>query len=188
MANTKIIFYDFETTGLNVYCEDPIELAAVDQDGNTYNRLFKPFEKDISLYVQNLTGITNDMVKDKDYFKDSYHTFLDFIGSSTENVYFIAHNQGFDKLFLKKYLGASFNRNWKFIDSIHFAKLVWPYKSSYSLSSLARSAEIEIIKEHRALNDVTTMIELFKLLSIRFNGSDDYKLYIAKIWKAVNFI
>ena len=187
MSNTKIIFYDFETTGLNVYCEEPIELAAIDQDGNTYSELFKPFNKDISLHITNLTGITNDMVKDKDYFKDSYNTFLDFIGPS-KIIYFVAHNQEFDKLFLKKYLGSNFDKNWKFIDSIHFAKLVWPYKKSYKLSNLARSAEIEVLQEHRALDDVKTMIELFKILSSRFNDSDDYKLFIAKIWKSVNFI
>lgn len=186
MSKPKVIFYDFETTGLNVYHNEPIELAAVDQYGNSYCELFKPVNSDITSYITKLTGITNEMVANKPSFKDSYQTFLDFIGND-EIVYFVAHNEEFDRMFLKKYLREKFNPNWRFIDSIYFAKLVWPYKNSYSLGNLARSASIEIISEHRAMPDVMVLKQLFELLSYRFDTSSKNFDNIETIWTYLYF-
>jgi DNA polymerase-3 subunit alpha (Gram-positive type) len=183
----KIIFYDFETTGLNVFHDEVIELAAIDQNGNLYNELFKPEKAELSLYVKKLTGITDDMIKDKKSFKTDCKHFLDFVGSD-DDVYFIAHNNNFDMLFLKKYLKTEFNSKWKFIDSINLAKLVWPYKKSYSLAYLASCAEIEEINKHRACGDVATLIKLFTVLAYRFDSNVNYVENIDKIWKATNLV
>ena len=116
MTYPKIIFYDCETTGLNPYHDEIIELAAVDQNGNKYNELFKPKKQSgISEFIENLTKITNKMVKNKPHFEDAYDSFLDFIGRDSNPVYLIAHNQDFDKMFLKKYLKKDFNPNWRLI-------------------------------------------------------------------------
>jgi len=186
MTPPKVIFYDFETTGLNVYHDEPIELAAVDQYGNSYCQLFKPANSEISSYITKLSGITNEMVANKPSFKDCYQTFLDFIGND-EIVYFVAHNEEFDRMFLKKYLRENFNPNWRFIDSIYFAKLVWPHKNSYKLGNLARSASIEIISEHRAMSDVIVLKQLFELLSYRFDTSSKNFDNIETIWAYLYF-
>lgn len=184
----KVIFYDFETTGLNVYHDEAIELAAMDQHGNVYNELFKPNTSEISLFITKLTGITNTMVQNKPSFKDSYQGFLDFVGYESNTVYFVAHNQEFDMMYLKKYLRNHFNPNWKFIDSIHLAKLVWPHKNSYKLGNLARSAEIEFTTQHRALEDVKILAALFKILNLRFDSSSSNNYEnIETLWKHLNF-
>jgi len=187
MNKPKVIFYDFETTGLNVYHDEPIELAAMDQDGNIYNELFKPYRGEISLYITKLTGITNAMVQDKPSFKDSYKGFLDFVGYEDRPIYFVAHNQEFDMMYLKKYLRNNFNPNWRFIDSIHLAKLVWPHKNSYKLGNLARSAEIEFATQHRALEDVKILAELFNILNARFDSSSSNYENIETLWKYLTF-
>ena len=183
----KIIFYDFETTGLNVFHDEVIELAAIDQNGNLYNNLFKPEKAELSLYVKKLTGITDNMLKDKDSFGKCYTDFLNFVGDD-EDIYFVAHNNNFDMSFLKKYLKADFKSSWKFIDSVNLAKLVWPYKKSYSLAYLASCAEIEELNKHRASGDVTTLIKLFTVLAYRFDSQSNFVDNIDNIWKATNLI
>ena len=57
---SRIIFYDLETTGINPAKDTIIEIGARDNRGNEFNKLINP-KQEISPYIENLTGITNNL-------------------------------------------------------------------------------------------------------------------------------
>lgn len=77
-----IIFFDLEATGLNLVNDKIIEIfmLKVNPDGTTetYEQLFNP-QITIPDEVINITGITNEMVKDKPPFKEKAQEIADFI-------------------------------------------------------------------------------------------------------------
>jgi DNA polymerase-3 subunit epsilon len=86
-----IIFFDLEATGLDLANDKIIEIfmLKVNPDGTTetYEQLFNP-EMPIPDMVINLTGITNEMVKNKPTFKEKAAEIADFI----ENADFAGFN------------------------------------------------------------------------------------------------
>lgn len=78
----SIIFFDLETTGLDLANDKIIEIfmLKVNPDGSTetYEQLFNP-EVPIPDLVTNLTGITNDMVKNEPTFKEKAAEIANFI-------------------------------------------------------------------------------------------------------------
>ena len=80
-----IIFFDLETTGLDLVRDKIIEIfmLKVKPDGTTetYEQLFNP-QIAIPEEVINITGITNEMVKDKPTFREKAQEIADFIDDS----------------------------------------------------------------------------------------------------------
>ncbi|HNQ19743.1 MAG TPA: 3'-5' exonuclease [Bacteroidales bacterium] len=80
-----IIFFDLETTGLDLVRDKIIEIfmLKVKPDGTTetYEQLFNP-QIAIPEEVINITGITNEMVKDKPTFREKAQEIANFIDDS----------------------------------------------------------------------------------------------------------
>ena len=77
----NLVYYDLETTGTDVYVDRIVELAGFRENTNTYyHKLFKSdYPSDDA---SKINGITNDMIKNKPYFKniiDDFEDFLDLI-------------------------------------------------------------------------------------------------------------
>ena len=62
-----------------------------------FSQLINP-QKDISYKVQELTGITNDLIKDKPTIEEVLPKFIEFIGDSV----MVAHNADFDMGFMQQ--------------------------------------------------------------------------------------
>ena len=96
----KFIALDFETTGLNIDSDRIIEVAAIlFIDGipsKRYNTLVNPGIP-IPKLIEQITGITNDMVVDSPKEKEIVDDLFKFIGSYP----LVAHNTPFDLSFLK---------------------------------------------------------------------------------------
>ena len=95
----KFIALDFETTGLQVDSDRIIEVAAIlFVDGlphKKYTSLVNPGIP-IPSFIEEITGITNAMVKDSPKEKDMVKDFFQFIGDYP----IVAHNTPFDLSFL----------------------------------------------------------------------------------------
>jgi DNA polymerase-3 subunit alpha (Gram-positive type) len=105
----EFIIFDIETTGFNPQTDEITEIGAVKIKGckiiDRFSTLINP-EKEIPQDVVNLTGITNEMVRDKETIKTVLPKFLKFIGDSPV----VAHNAKFDTGFIReksKKLGLS---------------------------------------------------------------------------------
>ena len=171
----RYIFYDFETSGLNPYNDDIIEIGAIDNLGNKFNVLID-INKKLSQKVVELTGITDNLLKKKGInFEDAIYQFKSFLDLhyndnnlySINKVYMIAHNNdAFDKIFLNfsfKKLGLDIN-NINFIDSYRLAQLVLPQNKYFSLKSLSKYFGIDLVQDHRALGDCEMLKQVFYIL------------------------
>lgn len=107
------VFLDLETTGFSPTFNEIIEIGAIKfRNGvcvEQFNRRIKP-EKYVPLDIQELTGITNEMLKDCEDIKSVLPEFIDFCEDA--DVY--GYNLSFDYNFLcakAKALGMDFTMN-----------------------------------------------------------------------------
>ena len=114
--------------------------------------------------IVELTGITDEMVKDAPPSREALRDFMDFIGNESVMVY---HNAPHDVMFLY-YFGSKVRldfRSMPVVDTCVLAKYLWPNepKGGYKLESLAKKFDIEDKNHHNAYNDVEVTLELLKL-------------------------
>jgi len=117
--------------------------------------------KEIQPFIQNLTGINKEMLKNAPKFKDISKKIMDI----TNNCTLVAHNADFDYRVLRNEftnIGVNFNR--KTLCTIELSKELLPEQDSYSLGKLTTSLGIKIKKRHRADGDAMATLKLFKML------------------------
>ena len=93
------IAFDFETTGLNPEDDRIIEIAAIKfVNGNLVDRFVKLINpgRPIDPFITDITGISDDMVRNKPIESDIVDEFLEFL----TDLPLVAHNISFDKSFL----------------------------------------------------------------------------------------
>lgn len=162
----SFVCFDFETTGFSP--NDKItEIGAVKVvNGNIveyFSELVNP-KKRIPDQVVELTGITNEMVQDKEAIYQILPRFFEFIG---DNI-LVAHNARFDCRFLLRE-AERIGREIKnpVFDTMTFARRKLPGRYSYRLETLAEHFEIEMKEAHRAYCDAEATAKLyFKLRNI----------------------
>ena len=166
----KLVFYDFETTGLNPFHDKIIEYSFNKSNTNeTLSNLVNP-ETSISPIITKITNITNEMLQQEAPLKDHMKVLEEFLGEP--NLMFVAHNgDGFDSFFLKRLAFYSEKlqsviHTWKHFDTIHMSKLVFPKRRSHSLKNLCNDLMISP-GTHRAHDDTMALKELFnKMVNI----------------------
>jgi DNA polymerase III subunit epsilon len=168
-ADTVIVL-DFETTGLSPdYGDRAIEIGAVRiEDGKVvarFQELMNPGRR-IDSFIEDYTGITNNMLKDAPPCKDVMHRFADFINGYN----LVAHNASFDKRFLDSEL-AKISRIYtgEFACSLLTARRIYQDSPNHKLGTLVDYVNIPTDGIfHRALYDseMTTKLWLTMLDSI----------------------
>ena len=85
----RCIWIDIETTGFNIFHDNIIEIAALDDDLMEFSHLISS-EKRIPKKVMEITHITNEMLIDKPPVTEILNKLIEFITSSPEKkVYLI---------------------------------------------------------------------------------------------------
>lgn len=158
----RFAIVDVETTGGRASRDKITEIGIVLYDGqeiiDTYQSLLNP-QTYIPAGIVQLTGITQDMVKDAPLFHEVARDIVEF----TEGAIFVAHNVRFDYGFLReefKRLGYTYSR--KQLCTVRMSRKAFPGLPSYSLENLIRHFEIPTDARHRALADAmatTTLLE-----------------------------
>jgi Rad3-related DNA helicase/DNA polymerase III epsilon subunit-like protein len=148
-----MIGIDLETTSLAPEEGDIIEVAAIRFDTETkeelgrFIRLVKPVQSQVSPQTTAITGITPEMVADKETWVEIREELREFIG---EEVIF-AHNASFDLAWLSAGGLELSNPVW---DTFPLAAAAWPEAASYNLGALAMELGLKNEGEHRAGADV----------------------------------
>jgi len=157
----KFVVLDIETTGLSPINDMITEIGAVKivngQIVEEYNQLINP-ERDIPHNIVELTGITNDMVKDMPTIDKVLPKFQEFIGDSI----LVAHNASFDIGFLReqyKRIGREL-RN-PILDTLELSRNLLPQLKSHKLNTIAKYLNISLINHHRAVDDAKATAEIF---------------------------
>lgn len=159
-----ITVIDFETTGLNSYYDEIIQIGAIKyRNGevvNTFDHLVKP-SVSISEKITSITGITNEMVKGAPPIHMLIHDLVDFIGKDT----LVAHNASFDMGFLI----AALNNNGinlgeiKVIDTLRLSRSMIHDTKNHKLVTLKKYLGIKA-QSHNALEDCIVTGELYYYL------------------------
>jgi len=171
--NFRIIWYDIETTGFNIFKNSIIEIAAVDNLGNEFQTLIS-YDKPLPKKIVEITKITNDMLKDKPDITSALHSFVNFIKLPEEahkSVYMIGHNSNsFDLPFIKAQCAkyeVKFPKIYS-IDSMRLSQYVLDDQYSHSLAALCELFGIVNTNAHRAMSDVYTTQNIFNNLCLLF--------------------
>jgi DNA polymerase-3 subunit epsilon len=153
-ADTVVVL-DFETTGMSPQQGDrTIEVGAVrleaGQVTGRFQSLMNPGIR-INTFIENFTGISNDMVRDAPCCEDVMQEFSDFIDGHD----LVAHNASFDR----RFLDAEFSRIGRgysggFACSMLAARRVYPDAPNHKLGTLVEYRDIPTDGTfHRALAD-----------------------------------
>jgi DNA polymerase-3 subunit epsilon len=152
-----------------------IEIAIILHDGLTvvdkFSTLINP-ECFISPLYTNISGITNDMVRDAPKFYEVAQKILEM----TEGRVFVAHNSSFDYNFIREEfasLGAKFKR--ETLCTVKLSRKLMPGRLSYSLGNLCAGLNIHIENRHRAEGDALATAELLDLLLRLKSAHPQYK-------------
>ncbi|MER2009957.1 MAG: ATP-dependent DNA helicase DinG [Psychrobacillus sp.] len=155
LENHKYAVVDIETTGHSSANGDRIiQLAIVFIENNKITGSFNTFvnpQKQIPLFIQDLTNIKEEDVKDAPRFEEIAPKVLEML----QDHIFVAHNTNFDLTFLQqelKRVGLP-KLVCKSIDTVEFAKLMFPNIYSYKLQDIANELHIELESAHRADDD-----------------------------------
>lgn len=149
------VVIDIETTGLKPRLEDILELSAIrvrdGQEVARYSKLIKP-SRPIRPFIENLTGITNEMVENCPTIDAEIANFAAFIGRDI----LIGHNiAAFDTVFIsyvfEAYLKMSLENSC--VDTLRLSKKLYPEMGRYTLCNLSRRLGIPYLGAHRALSD-----------------------------------
>jgi DNA polymerase III alpha subunit (gram-positive type) len=166
----KTVYYDFETTGLNVFHDKIIDYCFLNEDDVGFTcieSLVNPKCK-FEFFITKLTGIHPQDVEDKLPIKDHLNDIVNFLESDNVNtVYLIAHNgAGFDDIILQNTL-HKYNVKpaikMKFIDTLLIAKKL-KVNDKYSLKALCEYYNIKP-GAHRAKSDTVALKELYYILA-----------------------
>lgn len=155
---------DIETTGGQPAQDRITEIAIFIHDGHNivdkYHTLINP-QRPIPYFITQLTGITDEMVKDAPKFHEVAKEIVQF----TEGKIFVAHNVRFDYSFIKKEFGdLGYNYQRKTLCTVRLSRALMPGLPSYSLGKLCQSVNIELQMRHRAIGDAQATAVLFDRL------------------------
>jgi DNA polymerase-3 subunit epsilon/ATP-dependent DNA helicase DinG len=148
---SPIVAIDIETTGLDPRTDSIIEIGAVKFDGkrviDTWQSLINPARL-IPPEITQLTGITNEMVRNSPTIKEKLEDFIGFVGDYPV----LGQNVAFDLSFLQKFNILRFN---DVVDTHEMATVLLPTSSRYGLGTLGQVLNIPLPNSHRALDDAT---------------------------------
>lgn len=155
---------DIETTGGYAAGNGITEIAVFVTDGykitDSYYALLNP-EVPIPSFIESLTGITNERVRDQPVFENVAAELF----SVLKDRIFVAHNVNFDYSFvnyhLKKY---GYQLDKRKICTIRLGRKVIPGLKGYGLDKICNHLKIQIEGRHSALGDARATTELFHLL------------------------
>jgi ATP-dependent DNA helicase DinG len=158
----RYVVIDFETTGNSAAKGDRIiQIGAVvveaGQITDRYSTFIQPGVP-IPPFIEQLTGINDDMVKDAPLFEEAAPKLLQML----EGAYFVAHNVMFDYSFLQGELdrcGYS-PLSMPLIDTVELSRLLLLGADGYQLGMLAEYLGLEHENPHQADSDaeVTAML------------------------------
>ena len=159
----QFVVLDIETTGLDRYGDEIIEIGAIrvslDSDNHTTFQVLVRPDRKVPKKITQLTGITQDMIdRDGIHIKEALVQFAEFTGE----LPLVTFNAEFDMTFL---LVAARNHGITmgntYTCALKRARRAWPGLSSYRLVDLARMGKLETNDTHRVLGDCQRALIVF---------------------------
>mgnify|MGYP001765171776 CR=1 FL=1 len=161
-----LAFVDLETTGATATSDriTEIGIVEVDADGTVreWQQLVNPGTR-IPPFIEQLTGISNDMVANAPAFESVAEETL----RRLEGRLFIAHNARFDYGFLKnefKRLGIGFRA--PVLCTVKLSRTLYPQYHRHNLDSLIERHGLQAEARHRALADAQLIHQFWQKIHV----------------------
>lgn len=170
----EIVVFDTETTGLNVFQDDIIEIAAIRIKGgevvgeplDLYIETDKPIlpmlgDKENPMYaIYHEKMSTGELLSPS----EALQRFLAYVGTSP----ILAHNANYDYNILDNNLQRYCNdtmqaHDIRCFDSLKLIRLLAPSLHSYKLESLLETFHLAGVNSHQAIDDVKATVSLVRL-------------------------
>ena len=167
-----LAFVDLETTGATATIDriTEIGIVEVDADGTVreWQQLVNPGVR-IPPFIEQLTGISNDMVAEAPPFEAVAAETL----KRLEGRLFIAHNARFDYGFLKnefKRLGHTFRA--PVVCTVKLSRALFPEHRRHNLDSLIERHQLQADARHRALADAQLIHQFWQKIYVDRRNED----------------
>lgn len=162
-----MVFLDLETTGATATVDRITEIGMVELDSGRvgrYSQLVNP-ETRIPEFIQGLTGISDDMVRDAPTFAEIARD----IANRLEGKLFVAHNARFDYGFIKnefKRVGIDFRA--RVLCTVKLSRELYPSEARHNLDALIARHGLKADGRHRALADADLIYQFWMRLHEQF--------------------
>jgi DNA helicase-2/ATP-dependent DNA helicase PcrA len=199
--NREIVVFDTETTGLNIYEDDVVQIAAVKvRNGsivpNSEFDIILKTDREIPLYLGDLENplVREYQMREHKYDrKEGLQAFCDYIG---DDAVLVGHNIQYDRNILINNLrreGVAFDRfeSKDYFDSLRLARIIKPNLRSYKLKDLLEMYHLYGANSHLASDDIVATKSLLDFCysesdyivqeQIRFMNYDNNKKLITKL-------
>lgn len=157
----RFVVFDIETTGLSPTNDNITEIGAVLIEKGVISDQFSSFvnpKMDIPYKIQELTGITNEMVESADTIDEVLPRFMEFAKDSV----LVAHNADFDTGFIsEKCSEVNIKYSHEKIDTLMLSRVLLPDLKKFSLDKVSKALGITLKGHHRAVNDAAATAEIF---------------------------
>lgn len=171
----SFVALDLETTGLDCLKDEIIEIGVVkyvdNQETERYTSLVRP-KGPLSVKIKRLTGLQDEDFCEAPEVIEILPIVMEFIA----DLPLVGHNVKFDRDFLSTAIGYQLKN--ELYDTLELARYLLPAASSHRLGDLCNLLNIEIVNQHRALDDAVGSALLVKKLIEQF-----YKVEPGIIWQ-----
>ncbi|KUO48928.1 MAG: hypothetical protein APF76_09795 [Desulfitibacter sp. BRH_c19] len=165
----EFVSLDLETTGFNPKYARIIEIGAIrivdEKVVETFSALINP-RTSIPKKITDITGITNEMIRDEPTIDVVFPQFITFLKDSP----IVAHNSSFDMGFIKhaaEKFGVYINN--PVIDTLQMSRIMFPNLDNHKLNTVSTYLQVTLENHHRSMSDSAAAAEIYikclKLLS-----------------------
>ena len=155
------VVFDIETTGFSAEKDSIIEIGAVrvknGKLADTFSTFINP-QTPIPFHIENLTGISDNMVLDAPLLDEALDRFMEFC----DQAVMVAHNADFDMGFIiEKLKKRGIRRKFTYLDTVALARFLLPDLNRFKLDTVAKRLNISLENHHRAVDDAGCTAKIF---------------------------
>ncbi len=164
-AEDEFVIFDIETTGLSPKTCGITQIGALKYKNGEIIDRFDTFvnpEMPIPANITELTGITDDMVKDAPSEREAVESFLAFSGDCV----LVAHNANFDISFIRRVatdFGIVFDN--PYLDTVALSRYINSDIKKHTLDTLAKYYNLGEFDHHKADADTEMLAKIFECMS-----------------------
>ncbi len=175
VLNKNLVFFDVETTGLNVIRDRIIQIGIIrinhkDYSRDTYYQLINPGPVFISEEAALVHGISNEMVRNKPVFSKLAQEIFDFIGDADLGGY---NSNRFDvPILMEEFARAGLNFSMEKRRTIDVQQIFYKMEPRTLKAAYRFYCNSELQDAHDALADVQATIDVFESQLDYYEGKD----------------